>query len=249
MPRKRIPAPPDELLTSVEELAAQVDPDDENLPNQYRRLFVGGWTTAHQRPQAATKALAGEGPGDGAEAVAAATSKVRAAGLAHGLRAAVRCQAEGCGRPLTDPESVRRGIGPDCWRKGYRRRADSYLDDPDVAEHTPAPRVAPVTSWRELTIDEALAGIRQQVEGIAGDFIIKPEDLPRYLAERLADVAAVEHGLTEHRVDSYELVDGVLTVSVVGRRPELAGIVSVTIAQVEAITGPVADVEHTGGLL
>lgn len=42
----------------------------------------------------------------------------RAEQLEVALAAAGRCRH--CGRELTDPESVRRGIGSTCWAKGAR---------------------------------------------------------------------------------------------------------------------------------
>ena len=35
------------------------------------------------------------------------------AGLKEGLRASAHCSR--CGKSLTDPTSVARGVGPDCW--------------------------------------------------------------------------------------------------------------------------------------
>jgi hypothetical protein len=35
------------------------------------------------------------------------------AGLQEGLRASAHCSR--CGKSLTDPTSVARGVGPDCW--------------------------------------------------------------------------------------------------------------------------------------
>lgn len=39
--------------------------------------------------------------------------EARVSGIEAGLRHAKRCLR--CGRTLTDPESISRGIGPDCW--------------------------------------------------------------------------------------------------------------------------------------
>jgi hypothetical protein len=41
-----------------------------------------------------------------------------------------RCKR--CGRPLSDPESLERGVGPDCWAANaatYQVRDGDYLDD------------------------------------------------------------------------------------------------------------------------
>jgi hypothetical protein len=46
----------------------------------------------------------------------------------RGFRMASRC--EDCGKPLEDPASVERGVGPDCWAR--RQRAGKPLD-PDGA--------------------------------------------------------------------------------------------------------------------
>jgi hypothetical protein len=40
--------------------------------------------------------------------------------LETALAAAGRCKV--CGRSLRDPESVTRGIGPECWSKGLSNR-------------------------------------------------------------------------------------------------------------------------------
>lgn len=232
MPRKRIPAPPDELLTSVEALARDADPDNVELPNQYRRLFIGGWTTAHRTPKLAVDRLDDE-LGDGGQhepgTVGAATCRVRALGYAHGLRAAAKCQA--CGRPLTNRTSVARLIGPECWRKGLRARVIDYLD-PEEEPRPPAPRATPVASWHELTIDEVLAEVRRGTEGLAGSFMLSRDDWARHTAHRLADGFAEAHHLTEHRVDSYDLVDGLLTVVVVGRRKGIPGVLSGTVTTI-----------------
>lgn len=37
--------------------------------------------------------------------------------LERAFRAQKRCMYPGCGRLLSDPVSVSRGIGPDCWEK------------------------------------------------------------------------------------------------------------------------------------
>ena len=42
----------------------------------------------------------------------------RASALRSELRSQDRCAD--CGRPLEDPESVARGVGPDCWGKRAR---------------------------------------------------------------------------------------------------------------------------------
>ncbi len=53
------------------------------------------------------------------EGVAVEAELAALEGLLIGMREG--CLCEGCGYPLTDPESVRRRIGPVCWSKGRRR--------------------------------------------------------------------------------------------------------------------------------
>lgn len=44
--------------------------------------------------------------------------EARVSGIEAGLRHAKRCLR--CGRILTDPDSISRGIGPDCWSRIVR---------------------------------------------------------------------------------------------------------------------------------
>lgn len=39
----------------------------------------------------------------------------------------IRCRI--CGRELKDPESVKRGVGPVCWKKLIKKQSDLKLEE------------------------------------------------------------------------------------------------------------------------
>lgn len=147
---RRAPAMPADVI--ADELDRFADnPDD-------RAAFIGAarsaWSMAYRHPVKAANGrrhmqnLAADLAGRIADVVATAELTVplvvtelarlehrladangRTIGATAGLRAAGQCQR--CGRPLSDPVSVRRGVGPDCWASGYR---PDDVDDLDLAD-------------------------------------------------------------------------------------------------------------------
>lgn len=111
MPRKPIPRLPIELPAFD-----HVEPDD--LP-----LVRRGWDMAHRKPEKAAELVNLAAAGEVRHAIAKA-----AIGATAALLSLDRCLR--CGRRIKRPESITRGVGPDCWAMGYR--PPGYVDDDDV---------------------------------------------------------------------------------------------------------------------
>lgn len=116
---------------------ARVPQIPADLIARYGRNGVAtGWMRAHQTPVKAAKQLAlMTAPGSAFGPYSEQTYRLVSAGIAAGLAAQERCQH--CGMALSDPESVARRIGPDCWAKGYRPPLD--LDAPPTPKENARP--------------------------------------------------------------------------------------------------------------
>lgn len=113
MPRKPIPRLPIELPDFD-----HVEPDD--LP-----LVRRGWVLAHRKPEKAAD-LVNEAAEPGARHAVAQV----AIGATAALLSLDRCLR--CGRRIKRKESIRRGVGPDCWAMGYR--PPGYVEDEDEVD-------------------------------------------------------------------------------------------------------------------
>lgn len=96
-------------------------------------------------------------------------------GIAEGLGQSSRCQ--NCGRDLTDPTSVARGIGPDCWSKGARPIGYDETAGTPTSPSEPRPD--------SITIDAAPVSGKDEAERLAAQALEEP----------LAGLAAMRAGM------------------------------------------------------